>query len=147
MIDRDPSQPQSWQISGQCVRQGDLQDSQWMTIEGQTSTQSGQKSRRRAGKLRQTTVRSQRRHGMKQVPSCCDWLSVNHLGFFLTHPPHPPFTFQERKIKNKKGKKNTQQKEKLWIEIPLRLGMPKPLFLWFVLDIGWQHVGVRSVQS
>lgn len=145
MIDRAPLQPLSWQISGQCIR-GDLSGE---LVDGQTTTHNGQKSLQRAGlqsRLWQTRLRSTRRHQMKQAPSCCDWLSVNHVGFSLTPPPHPPFTFQEGKI-NYKMEKTKQQKRKIADRIPLRLEEPKPLFLWFVLDIGWQHVGVRSVQS
>lgn len=50
-----------------------FQDSEWMAIKGQTTTQNEQK--RRAGmqsKNWQTTLRSKRRHELKQTPSCCD---------------------------------------------------------------------------
>lgn len=91
----------------------DFQDSEWMTIKGQTTTQNEQKSQWRAGmqsKHWQTTLRSKRWHELKQAPSCCDWLCVNHLGFSLTPPPLPPFTFQERKIQYKMEKQNNKKK-------------------------------------
>lgn len=145
MIDRAPLQPLSWQISGQCIR-GDLSGE---LVDGQTTTHNGQKSLPRAGlqsRLWQTRLRSTRRHQMKQAPSCCNWLSVNHVGYSLTPPSSPSIHLPGRKNKLQNGK-TKQQKRKIVDRIPLRLEEPKPLFLWFVLDIGWQHVGVRSVQS
>lgn len=53
----------------------DFQDSEWMAIKGQTTTQNEQKSQRRAGmqsKHWQTTLRSKRWHELKQAPTCCD---------------------------------------------------------------------------
>lgn len=120
----------------------DFQESEWMAIKGQT--QNEQKSQRKANmqsKHRQTTLRSKRRHEVKQVAA------VDYAWIFWDFSWQPlltlTFTFQERNMQYKMEKQN----KKIVARIPRRLEMPKPLFRWIVLDITWQHVGVRSVQS
>lgn len=120
-----------------------FQDGEWMAVKGQTTTQNEQKSLRSAGMQSehwQTTLRSKRRQELKQAPSCCDWLCVNHLGFCPTPPPHPPFTFQEKKNTVQNGK-TKQQKEKLWTESLLGLKRQSLYFFdlcWILVDSMWE---------
>lgn len=144
MIDRSPSQPLSWQISGQCMRGGGFGHSE-RPLKARPQPKTNKRAGARAdvqSKYWQTMLRSSmRRHEMKPAPSCYDWLSVNHLGFSLTPPPHPPFTFQERKIKYKMEKQNNKKKKKKWIESLLGLRCQSLYFFdlcWILVDSMWE---------
>lgn len=148
MIDRAPSQLRSWQISGQCMRGGTFRIARGWLIKARPLPKMNKRARGeqacRASIGRPPWAWRDGRNSSKRQVAAIDyvwiiWDSARHPLLTLLSP--------SRKEKYSTKWKNKTTKRKIVDQIPLRLETPKPLFLWFVLDIGWQHVGVRSVQS
>lgn len=148
MIDRAPLQPRSWQISGQCMRGGAFRMASGWLLKARPLPKTNKRAwgaqacRASIGRP-PWGLRDGRNSSKRQVAA------IDYVWIIWDFAQQPLLTLlsPSRKEKYSTKWKNRTTKRKIVDRIPLRLETPKPLFLWFVLDIGWQHVGVRSVQS
>lgn len=148
MIDRAPSQPRSWQISGQRTREGTFRIASGWLLKARPLPKTNKRARgEQACRANIGRPPWGLRDGMNW--SKRQLAAIDYVWIIWDSPWHPLLTLHSpsREEKYSTKWKNSITKSKIVNWIPLRLGMPKPLFLWFVLDIGWQHVGVKSVQS